>query len=99
MEWDKLDLKIRNSESLNIFKKPLLNFIGPSGSTVFNCHNPKGVKLLIKLRLGLSNLRQHKPNIVLKIHLTQSAAVVIILKRQFISFFTVLIFHMKDKLF
>ena len=30
------------------------------GSTVFNCHNPKGVKLLNKLRLGLSHLRERK---------------------------------------
>ena len=60
IEWNKLDLNIRNSESLNIFKKTLLNFIRPSGSTVFNCHNPKGVKLLTRLRLGLSHLREHK---------------------------------------
>ena len=60
IEWSKLDLNIRNSESLNIFKKTLLHFIGPSGSTVFNCHNPKGVKLLTRLRLRLSDLREHK---------------------------------------
>ena len=60
IEWNKLDLNICNSESLNIFKKTLLNFIRPSGSTVFNCHNPKGVKLLTRLRLGLSHLREHK---------------------------------------
>ena len=60
IEGNKLDLNIRNSESLNIFKKTLLNFIRPSGSTVFNCHNPKGVKLLTRLRLGLSHLPEHK---------------------------------------
>ena len=60
IEWNKLDLKIGNSESLNIFKKTLLNFIRPSGSTAFICHNPKGVKLLTRLRLGLSHLREHK---------------------------------------
>ena len=60
IEWNKLDLNMRNSESLNIFKKTLLNFIPPSGSTVFNCHNPKGVKLLTRLRLGSSRLREHK---------------------------------------
>ena len=58
-EWDKLDLNIRNSESLNIFKKSLLKFKRPSGSSVFNCHNLRGVKLLTKLRLGLSHLREH----------------------------------------
>ena len=60
IEWNKLDLNIRNSESLNIFKKTLLKFIRPSGSTIFNCHNPKGVKLLTRLRLGLSHLRERK---------------------------------------
>ena len=60
IEWNKLDLNIRKSESLSIFKKTLLYFIRPSGSTVFNCHNPKGVKLLTRLRLGLSHLREHK---------------------------------------
>ena len=60
IEWSKLDLNIRNSECLNFFKKTLLNFIRPSGIIVFNCYNPKGVKLLTKLRLGLSHLRDHK---------------------------------------
>ena len=60
IEWHKLDLNIRNSESLNIFKKTLFNFTHPAGSTVFNCHNPKGVKLLTWLRLGLSHFREHK---------------------------------------
>ena len=64
IEWNKLDLNIRNSESFNIFKKTLVNFIRPSGSTDFTCHNQKGVKLLTKLltklRLGLSHHREHK---------------------------------------
>ena len=60
IEWNKLDLNIPNSKSLSIFKKTFLNFIRPSASTVFNCHNPKGVKLLTRSRLGLSHLREHK---------------------------------------
>ena len=32
----------------------------PSGSTVSNCHNSKGVKLLTRLRLGISHLREHQ---------------------------------------
>ena len=60
IEWNKLDLNIRNSESLNVFKNSLLKFIRPSGNSVFNCHNPRGVKLLTRLRLGLSHLREHK---------------------------------------
>ena len=50
---------IRNSESLNIFKKLFLIFIWTSGSTFFNGHNPKGGKPL-RLRLGLSHVRKHK---------------------------------------
>ena len=60
IECNKLDIKICNSESLKISKKTLLNFIRPSGSTVFNCHNSKRVKLLTRLRLGLRHLREHK---------------------------------------
>ena len=60
IEWNKLDLNICNSENLFIFKKKLLKFIHPSGNSVFRCHNPKGIKLLTRLRLGLSHLREHK---------------------------------------
>ena len=60
IEWNKLDLNIRNSENLFIFKKKLLKFIRPSGNSVFKCHNPKGIKLLTRLRLGLSHLWEHK---------------------------------------
>ena len=68
IEWNKLDLNIRNSESFqvfrNIFKKSLLKFIPPSGSSVFNCHNPRGVKLLTRLitrlRSTLSHLQENK---------------------------------------
>ena len=31
-----------------------------SGNSVFRCHNLKGIKLLSRLRLGLSHLREHK---------------------------------------
>ena len=34
--------------------------IKSSPNSTFNCHNPKGVKLLSRLRLGLSHLREHK---------------------------------------
>ena len=59
-EWSNLDKSIRNSESFSIFKKNILKFIRPSPNSIFNCHNPKGVKLLTRLRLGLSHLRDHK---------------------------------------
>ena len=38
-EWNKLDLNIRNSASLNTFKKKLLNFIQPCANSIFDIHN------------------------------------------------------------
>ena len=61
-EWNNLDKSIRNSESFSIFKKNILKFIRPSPNSIFNCHIPKGVKLLTRLRLGLNHLRDHKFN-------------------------------------
>ena len=60
MEWNKLDWEVKNSESIVTFKKRILSFIRPSANSTFNCHNPKGIKLLSRLRLGLSHLREHK---------------------------------------
>ena len=60
IEWNNLDLSIRNSESLSIFKKCILKFIRPSPSSTHNCFNTKGIKYLTRLRLGLSHLHEHK---------------------------------------
>ena len=60
IEWNKIDKNIRKSESLNIFKKSISKFIRPSQNRVYNCHNPKGIKLLTRLRVGLSHLRERK---------------------------------------
>ena len=54
------DKNIRKSEGLNILKKNILKIIRPSQNRVYNRHNPKGIKLLIRLRVGLSHLCEHK---------------------------------------
>ena len=59
-EWNKLDLNIRNSASLSAFKKNLLNLILPRANNIFDVHNPIRIKLLTRLRLGLSHLHEHK---------------------------------------
>ena len=59
-EWSKLDLNIRNSASLNAFKKKLLNFIQPCADSISDIHNPLRIKLLTRLHLGLSPLHEHK---------------------------------------
>ena len=60
IERNNLDLKIRNSKTFSAFKKSILKFIRPSSNSIFNCHSPKGIKSVTRLRLGLSHLREHK---------------------------------------
>ena len=51
---------MKNSKSVGTFKKRILAFIRLiAPNSAFNCHYPKGIKLLSRLRLGLSNLRKH----------------------------------------
>ena len=38
----------------------MIKFIRPSPNKIFQCHNPKEIKLVTRLRLGLSHLREHK---------------------------------------
>ena len=56
-EWNKHDFNIRNSASLDTFKKKLLNFLQHCANCVFDIHNLRGIKLLKRLRLGL---HEHK---------------------------------------
>ena len=59
-EWNNLDPDIHNSESVGFFKSKILKFIRPKPNSIYNCHNPKGIRLITRLRLGLSHLREHK---------------------------------------
>ena len=60
IEWDNLDLKLRNSENFGNFKNNILKFIRPKPNSFFNCCNLKGIRLITRLRLELSHLREHK---------------------------------------
>ena len=42
-----------------MFRKKLLNFIRPSEKSIFNIYDPQESKLLNRLRLGFSHLREH----------------------------------------
>ena len=61
-EWNKLDLAIRNAESLGIFKSNFPKIFRPTPRSFFNCYNHKGIRLMTRLRLRLSRLREHKFN-------------------------------------
>ena len=60
MEWNKLDVKLRKFDSLPYFRNALLNVGRPTAKPVYKIHNPIGLKLLTRLRLGLSRLNEHK---------------------------------------
>ena len=47
-------------EALVLFKNDILKFIRPAPKRVFNCENHRGIKLITRLRVGLSHLREHK---------------------------------------
>ena len=60
LEWNKLSPEIRNSESVHIFKRKIKKGVSIDKCSIFNIHDPKGIKLLTRLRVGLSHLREHK---------------------------------------
>ena len=60
-EWNIIDNKIWNSPR-SVFKNYLLKEIRPQPSPLYNIHNPSGIKLLTRLRLGLSHLNEYKFN-------------------------------------
>ena len=59
-EWNRLSTKIRNSLSCKEFRKLLSSFTKTTCSSRFSIHRPIGVKLLVRLRLGFSHLREPK---------------------------------------
>ena len=60
IEWNNLDHDLRNTESYTLFRSSILKFIRPSPNSFYGCQNIMGIKLITRLRLGLSHLREHK---------------------------------------
>ena len=58
-EWNKLDTSICQAPSYSVFRKALLDFIRPTANSTFGT-NVSGLKLLTRLRVGFSHLREHK---------------------------------------
>ena len=61
MEWNKLNSSIRNS-TYPVFRNHLLKIIRPVSNPVYSIQNCIGLKLLTRLRLGLSHLNEHRFN-------------------------------------
>ena len=60
IEWNKLDINLRNAKSFLIFRNSLLKIGRPVQNSIYNIHDPVGIKYLTRLRLGLSHLNEHK---------------------------------------
>ena len=39
----------------NVFQKQILKLVRPAANSVFNCHNPKGIKYVTRPRLRLTH--------------------------------------------
>ena len=60
-EWNKLDLGIHKS-TYSVCRQYLLKVIRPQPSATFNVCNFVGLRILTRLRLGLSHLNEHRFN-------------------------------------
>ena len=59
-EWNKFDTSICQAPSYSVFCKTLFDFIRPTANSTFGTNNPSGLKLLTRLRVSFSHLREHK---------------------------------------
>ena len=57
-EWNNLNPEIRNAKSIYKFIKSIIN--EKLENSLYNVHDPIGVKLLSRLRLQFTNLNEHK---------------------------------------
>ena len=57
IEWNNLDHDLRNNESYTLFRSNIVKFVRPSPNSFYSCQNIMGIKLMTRLRLGLSHLR------------------------------------------
>ena len=64
IEWNNLDLNIRNVRGFTAFKNNILNFIRPTPNNVFNCENHRGIKRVLAFVICV-NINS---SIVFKIH-------------------------------
>ena len=58
--WFNLDLNIRNSESISVFKSRLLSFIRSVQTNIYKIFYPKVLTFLTRPRLGLRHLNEHR---------------------------------------
>ena len=60
IDWNNLDHDLRNSESYILFRFNIVKCIRPSPNSLYGCQNVIGIKLVTRLHLGSSHLRERK---------------------------------------
>jgi len=60
--WNLLDNSVKSIPSLSLFKNHMNNFIRPIGNSLFGIRDNYGIKLLAKIRVEFSDLRDHRFN-------------------------------------
>ena len=60
--WNDLDNSVKSLPSVSCFKNYLNNFIRPKGNCFYGLRDKFGVKLLTKIRVEFSDLRDHRYN-------------------------------------
>ena len=58
--WNIVIKHFPNFPSISILKAHILSLIRPQKKTIYNIHDPLGLRYLFYLRVGLSPLRSHK---------------------------------------
>ena len=61
-EWINLSEEAKSKPSVQSFKKYLNNFKRPAGNSIFGIRDKFGIKLLTKIRVNFSDLRDHRFN-------------------------------------
>ena len=58
--WNIVIAHFPNILSITILKGHIISLVRPDKKTIFNIHDPVGLRYLFHLRVGLSPLRSHK---------------------------------------
>ena len=58
--WNDLSPSLRLAKSISVFKQNILKTYRPVKKSIFNIYEPKCIKWIFQLRVGLSFLRSHK---------------------------------------
>ena len=61
-EWNKLDPDLHNAKPYSTFRKKLLKIGRLNPNLIYKIHDPVGLRLLRRLRIGLSHLNEHRFN-------------------------------------